>query len=259
MIEARRWIRRLLLVGAAWLATPSAHADTYPDCAKQPSSGDPEVAHQKYIAGKQDYDEGNYDSAIRRFKDAYTLDCTKHELLVIISAAYERKGDKKEAASALEAYVARAPNSPDVGTYQAKIDNLKRQMTTATPPAPQPPPAPEHTIYPWIAVAVGGTALAVGVAILVTTPSLPVGCSKTTTTCQQVPDPKEQADRESQAGRAKDQPTIGIIVMVAGGAVAVGGLVWHFLEPTTPKETAKTRLSPMVAPGLAGLSLGGSF
>ena len=245
----------------------------YPSCTKTVTPGESELAHQKYIAGKQDYDEGNYDSALRRFRDAYTLDCTKHELLIIISAAYERKGDKKEAVGALETYVARSPGAPDVGTYQAKIENLKKQIAAAPPPSATTTTAPstttptpkedvqEHTVYPWIVSAAGVVALGVGIAVMATAPDLPSGCNEATKQCEKKPGETDQEfkDRQAEAGRSVDQPLYGAIVTAAGGALVVGGLVWHFLEPTGPKESGKTNVRPSVGPGFAGLAFGGSF
>ncbi len=247
----------------------SAAPGTYPTCNKTPSSTESDLAHQKYIAGKQDYDEGNYESAVRRFRDAYNIDCTKHELLIIISAAYERKGDKKDAVTALETYVARSPTAPDVSTYQAKIDNLKKQIAATPPPTAAPSPTPpaatqetrEHTPWPWVVGGAGVVAVGIGFAVLATAPSLPSGCNKDTEKCLRNNNESlaDFQDRQERAGRAFRQPTYGIITIVGGGALIAGGLVWHFLEPTGPKESAKTKLRPQLSPGYAGLSLGGTF
>ncbi len=252
------------------VTTVPAFAETtppYASCTKTITPSDSNSAHEKYIAGKQDYDEGNYESAVRRFRDAYTIDCTKHELLIIISAAYERNGQKKEAVTALETYVARAPTAPDVSTYQAKIDNLKKQIAAAAPPPPTAAPptaAPPrdvqgHTIPPWILVGVGGAAVITGVIVAVTTPDLPAGCDKSQRQCTQFPGESNAdfAARQDQAGDAKGQPTVGIVVAASGGALVLGGLLWHFLEPTGPKDMA--RLRPVVSPSFAGFSLGGRF
>jgi len=281
-----------LLVAATSCPAFAQPSQAYPECNKTVSSSESELAHQKYIAGKQDYDEGNYDSAIRRFRDAYALDCTKHELLVIISAAYERKGDKKEAIAALETYVERAPSAPDIATYQAKIENLKKQLAAAeTPPptqteqpsSPPPPPPPiaetrGHTAWPWVMVGVGGAAVVAGVIVALTAPDLPEGCNREDETCgfldpkivenpmtpdQRKPTDDERANlatRREIAGKAVSQPKIGIGIAIGGGALVAGGLLWHFLEPTGPKETAgKTKLRPILSPGYAGLNFGGSF
>ncbi len=245
-------------------AQPAVKTQGYPSCTKTVTPGDSELAHQKYIAGKQDYDEGNYDSAVRRFRDAYTLDCTKHELLIIISAAYERKGDKNEALNALETYVERSPSAPDVGTYQAKIENLKKQIAATPPPAAPPPSSSEaqgHTVYPWLLVGAGVVALGVGIAVIATAPGLPPECDADTKTCRPRPNESnaEYTDRQSEAGKSVDQPKWGAVVTAGGGLLVAGGLLWHFLEPTGPKEAAKTKLRPSLSPGYAGLALGGSF
>jgi len=245
------------------LAEPSS--SHYARCDKTVSSNESELAHQKYIAGKQDYDEGNYVSAVRRFRDAYTLDCTKHELLIIISAAYEREGDKREALNALETYVERAPSAPDVATYRAKIENVKKQIAAARP-APihssssaARVPA-EHSIYPWFLVGAGAVTLGVGITMVATTPSLPGGCDETTKQCVRRQDESagDFENRRVAAGRSVAQPIWGTVATASGVALVAGGLLWHFLEPRQKKPT-KAKLTPTVAPGVAGLALGGTF
>lgn len=250
------------------LAEPGKESPPYPTCDRTVTPAESETAHQRYIAGKADYDEANYESAIRRFRDAYEKDCTKHELLIIISAAYERKGDKRETMNALEAYLARVPNAPDAPTYRTKIENLKRQLTEQKPSSPPPPPpaqaAPppereEHTVYPWLVVGAGVVAVGVGIAVVATAPEMPPGCNADTSFCDPLPNETngELEKRRDEAGRAKGQPLWGGITIGAGGALIAGGLLWHFLEPTGPKDRA--RLRPSVAPGFAGLSYGGTF
>ncbi|MDF2697318.1 MAG: hypothetical protein K0S65_5701, partial [Labilithrix sp.] len=70
---------------------------------------------------------------------------------------------------------------------------------------------------------------------------------------------EEAAKRQDEAGKSVDQPKWGTVVAIGGGALIAGGLLWHFLEPTGPKESTKTKLRPSVAPGYAGLALGGTF
>ncbi|MBX3229785.1 MAG: tetratricopeptide repeat protein [Labilithrix sp.] len=243
---------------------PAPAASDYPPCTPK---GDSEEGKRKYIAARQDYDEGNYDSALKRFKDAYAIDC-KPELLLLVASTYERKGERQQALAALEAYVQRAPkDSPEMPTTQAKIENLKKQIATASPPPPppqQPPPQPqveqqEHTIWPWLVVGAGVLAVGIGVAVVLTSPDLPEGCSEDTLKCTQQPGQSDVAFQKAQdqAGAAKWQPMWGGVTIGGGAVLIAGGLVWHFLEPTGPKENA--RLTPSVGPGFAGLSYGGSF
>jgi hypothetical protein len=46
-----------------------------------------------------------------------------------------------------------------------------------------------------------------------------------------------------------------------GLAVAGGGLIWHFLEPTGSAKTDAPRasFSPVIAPGYSGASVVGNF
>jgi hypothetical protein len=122
----------------------------------------------------------------------------------------------------------------------------------------------EHTIPPWIVVGAGGIAIIVGVVVIATAPKAPEGCSASSETCTKIANepPDAFAKRQEEAGKAKNQPIYGGITIGGGAVLVVGGLLWHFLEPTGPVEktgSLKPKLSPQVAPGFAGMSLGGSF
>ncbi len=263
-----------LAQSAASSATP------YPAACSNVPQSESERAHTIYQAGKVQYDDKNYDAAIAQFREAYKRDCSKHELLIIISRAYELNGNRPEALRALEMYVERVPNAPDVATHKIGIENLKRQIAAAPPPptATTPAPAPttttaaspaemrEHSALPWIVTGVGLAGVAVGVVVIVTTPSLPHNCKVDAGTCTRGAT-ESQSDfnnEESQAGRSKSQPTIGAAIIGIGAAFVVGGLLWHFLEPTGPVEktgkiTPTLRPAPAAGPGYAGMSLGGTF
>lgn len=275
------------LVGLATASTPAfaqppAATSSYATCARTPSKEEAEQAHSRYTAGKLHYDEGDYDNAIKRFKEAYALDCTKHDLLVIISATYEKKNDRLEAIKALETYVQRVGNTPETPTYNAKIENLKREhakQQAAQQPPTNPPTKPSdrveparseggHTIFPWLLVGAGGAAVVAGVVVLVTTPSLPVGCNADTERCTPLPgespDSSDFQDRQSRAGAHVQQPIYGAIVIGGGVVLAGAGLLWHFLEPTDAStgktgRSGKTRLLPNVGAGFGGMSLQGTF
>lgn len=262
-------------------------AGEYPSCAgRQVTQEESDAAHKKYTAGKVDYDEANYDSAINLFRDSYKKDCTKHEILIIISRAYEQKGDRPEAIRALEAYLQRVPNAPEKSTYESRIQKLKelmekdRQKAAAASAAAASQggqgggeKAGGHTIYPWILVGVGGAAVIGGAVLLVARPAFPPNCDKETNECrveqggQPVANPTDQqkaelAKDQERAGNYVGMTTGGLVLLVAGAGLVAGGLVWHFVEPTVSSSSAsnkRPKLGPAVAPGYAGLSLGGSF
>lgn len=276
----------VFLLGAAATTTAPAHAETgqgqsYPTCTgRTVTQQESERAHTIYQAGKIQYDEGSYEAAIAQFREAYVRDCTKHDLLVIISRAYELKGDKQEAIRALDVYLERVPNSPEASAHRQRIENLRKSLAAAPPP-PTPTTAPpsstpaaaptaqpataeprEHTIYPWVMVGTGAVIVVVGSVFLATTPDLPANCDLDKKTCTRQPNESDQdfADRQAQAGRARQQPLFSSVAIAGGGALVVGGLIWHFLEPTGPKEQGLgPRVRPALARGYGGIDLVGRF
>lgn len=247
------------------------------------AAGESERAHVIYQAGKVQYDDANYDAAIAQFREAYKRDCSKHELLVIISRAYELKQDRGEAIRALELYLAREPSSPDAATHRNRIENLRKQLA-ATPlapsapadPAPSTAPPPEdrgHTLPPWIVVGVGGVALATGAILLVAAPSIPPNCDSAGRTCTFVDangvtrtqgltsaEEEKLAEDGRTAGRSVGMTQGGVITMIGGGVLVLGGLLWHFLEPTgSASSSGRPKVLPAVSPGYAGVALGGAF
>jgi tetratricopeptide (TPR) repeat protein len=263
--------------------TSSSAGDPYPTCARKVDASESEAAHAKYLSGKVDYDEGKHDAAIQQFRQAYAKDCTKHELLVIISRAYEFKSDFAEAIRALETYLERVPGSPDAATHRSRIETLKGKLadqkaapqSTAPAPAPtstspeggivDPPPGADeeqgHTALPWVVVGLGAAGIAAGIVVVALTPDLPGQCDAASQTCTRLTgeSDKDFEDRQARAGASQTQPTVGYVIAGAGAALLLGGLVWHFAEPTGPKESAKTRLQPHVGPGYGGLALTGRF
>jgi hypothetical protein len=104
----------------------------------------------------------------------------------------------------------------------------------------------EHTIYPWLAVAAGAAGVVTGAVIVLTSPDHPAGCDEDTKKCVRLAD-ESDADftrRQEDAGVADGRPVLGLIVGGIGLAVAAGGLVWHFLEPTWQTNAGLSEASP---------------
>jgi hypothetical protein len=286
----------LALAGMA-IAVPALaqqSSSAYPAAcdASKVSKSDVERAHTVFLSGKGFLDESNYDKAISYFRDAYSIDCSVHGILPIIATAYERKGDKASAVQALQEYLKRVPGAPDREVVERRIRNLQDQMgaaaaTSATPTASAtvsapptatavptgtvttqptqtataptssatstPPETGGHSAVPWIVVGIGGAAIVTGVILLV------VGSSDVSTAqglCGGRSCPNQPDADQGNTGRTLE--TVGGIALGVGGAAVVGGLIWHFLEPTGPASPA-ARLAPVVSPGYAGLSFHGNF
>lgn len=267
--------------------------------ASKVTKADVDRAHTVYLSGRQFLDESNYDKAISYFKDAYSIDCSVHGILPAIATAYERKGDKAEAVRALEEYLRRAPNAPDHEVIERRIKNLKDQLArdqpapTATAPAatatvspPPPPPASAtgpaepppaatasltsppppgaepassegHSVAPWIVVGIGGAALAAGIVIFAVGQS---DLSSADKVCSNRSACKD-ANAVNQGNTGRTLVNVGGGVAGGGLAVAAAGLLWHFLEKPggAAPSAAVPRVSPVAAPGYAGVSLSGAF
>lgn len=276
-------------------------ATDYPapcDAAKVTKS-DVDRAHTVFLSGKQYLEESNYDKAISYFKDAYSIDCSIHAILPIIATAYERKGDRGEAIHALEEYQKRAPSAPDHEVIERRIRNLKDQQareqpapvasataspapvassapapsaapsstaSVAPPPSSAPPgPSPSeggHTAAPWIVVGAGGVAVIVGAIVWAS------GSGEVSTAERDCPShtctPGDSSD-VSKGNDGRTLETVGWVAMGVGAAAIAGGLIWHFVEPTSPVASAAAHIVPVLAPAsgargsVAGLSVSGAF
>jgi hypothetical protein len=250
---------------------------SYPACTpKTPINS--EAAHGAYIAGKGSFDVAEYGRALDLFKDAYRRDCSKHELLIIIARAYELSGNRPEAIHALETYLERVPNAQDGDVQRQHIANLKQQIaaaevSTAPAPAPPPPPPPvvpppamekrEHTAVPWALAGFGVATAVVGFVVYESgVPKVERGeglCGDQHQSCPSNPTPA-QTSVISDATTGTHLENVGAVVMGVGAAAIVGGLLWHFIEPTgdVAVQTA-LRVTPNVNRGFAGLSLDARF
>lgn len=299
MRRSHRTIPLLLLFGVA-IAIP-AFADVKPGeslpgaCPMNPEKRD--RAHETFITGKTFFDRGERDKALQYYTDAYTIDCSAHFLLVKIADIWELKGNKQESLRILEEFMARTKTSTERENaslrepVQVRVDNLKKDLAAATPTttattpattsataaptATTPPtstataattttPAPEgggHSLLPWIVVGAGGAALVTGGVLTL------VGAGKVSDAdknCNPNPPGSRQCTNQTaidngNSGRSLE--TVGVIVGAVGLAALAGGLIWHFTEPTGPKQEPgpAARLTPQVGPGYAGVSLGGRF
>jgi tetratricopeptide (TPR) repeat protein len=252
------------------------------------SKGDVDRAHTVFLSGKQYLDESNYDKAISYFDDAYSIDCSVHAILPIIATAYERKGDKGEAVRALEEYLRRSPNAPDREHIERRIKNLSDQLSHAEPAAsataassagtapaapppsatPEPsatpaaapteqpasvsPPSHSRSPGPWILTGVGGAATITGIVVWI------VGhgdISTAETACNGRTGCQPSVASQGNSGRRLE--TAGAVVGGVGLATLAGGLVWLLLQK--PAESPAAFVSPVVAPGYAGITMGSSL
>ncbi len=275
-------MRKLLdtLTLGVWLAiTPTvALAETYPDCASEPSDEEVEAAKGAFMAGKAAFDEADYDRAITYWSDAYRRDCTAHDLLRNLARAYELSGQKQGAIDALQAYLDRVPDTAKRDQFLRRIEKLEEQLaaeaaapqeteppvtTTSEPPVSDdspvaPPPPPERgrkPIVPLIVLGAGGVIAAVGVG------GLASEAGKGSDYEDQCGPDRDQCPSEAVLEEAMDwrqrQRVFGAVTL-AGVGVAATGLVWYLAAPRRKPASVDARgttLRPLIAPTGAGLHL----
>lgn len=261
---------------------------TFSSCAKTPTPEDTEGAKGAVKGGVHFEDLGDYDRAIQYFKDAYNLDCTVPKLIIMVGRVQEKKGDRASAISTYEAYLQRAPNSPEASTIAEKVKNLKAALQPPPPAAsaapsvgpaasaapaasgsPVAPPAGEGGERPYgilpLAVAGGGVALAIVGGVL-----LGVGSGKVSTaekTCPNHACPPGTPDSVKAGGNSgRTLETVGVPFLLVGILAAGGGLGWQFLGNKPKADAPKTggldrtiAVHPAVGPGLTGFSVSGAF
>jgi tetratricopeptide (TPR) repeat protein len=294
-----RSLRSPLLVLAfagAVVAAPAyaQQAESYPPpCdASKVSKSDVERAHTVFLSGKQYLDESNYDKAISYFNDAYSIDCSVHAILPIIATAYERKGDKGGAVRALEEYLKRAPNAPDREHIERRIKNLNDQLAQATPTvaptasaavgaptpapaaapqpgvvapssAPAPAPAPSSpdeshrssSVGPLI-LAGAGAAVAIGGAVV-----LGVGAGKISSATSECNGGRANCppDVATKGNSGRTLETVGVAVLIPGAVALGAGVIWLIVQKATAVPSAGAYVSPVVAPGYAGVTVGSTL
>jgi tetratricopeptide (TPR) repeat protein len=282
------------LLGVA-LAVPaiaqSGSVTQYPNCPDPPpklSQTELDAAHASYKVGVEAYDSNDYQKALDNFKDAFRRDCSRVALLNFIARAYEGKGDRAEAIHALETYLQRSPKASDAETVQNRIQNLRALMqqpsstttttttttatATTTASATTAPTATAtatattegggHTVGPWVVVGIGAAAIIPGVIVAV------VGKGQVDAARTACPmfkcDPKTTPvpGYTQNVGDLDNQGTLlenlGIAIAAVGLAAVIGGVIWHFAEPTGAKK-ASAYFLPSFSPGYAGFSFGAKF
>lgn len=255
-------------------------------CNAKPTKTDTAEAKRSYERGKRLFDERDR-GAIDLFRAAYVADCTKHELLVVLSFAYQSDGQLKEALVASELYLKKRGGSlsaEDRHTVEERIALLtqKRKEQDAdaaaaaatapkaivvAPPA-MPPPRAEapvhHSPLPWVLVGIGAAAVVTGAILFpVGSALVPDSCEglglfspNSRSTCTANPGVDATSDTE-KAGRGKGLRLGGFLSMAAGGAAVAGGLVWAAVDAASSSSstTGRRRIVPILSPtelGIAG-------
>lgn len=282
-----------LMLGTAtpattWAEAPAAHAHPYeghafPVCSKPAATGT-ESFDAHYTVGREAFEHGEHTEALKQFVIAYEADCKRHEILIIISRAYEGDQSYADAARVLELYLARVPDAGSGQAIRDRIAKLRekdrekararadeeakaraaeartrpRPADGGAPSASASPPADTSTssVAPWIVVGVGGGIFAAGAVTLVAAAvGLPDGCNfGFPSRCD---DPKSIPEAE----KSRPATYVAVIMMGTGVAAAATGLVWHFVDKpeASSRASSRIRLAPSMSANYTGITLSGAL
>ncbi len=282
-----------LLAALALLVLPTTAlaeepTKSYPDCGREPTDAEVAAAKGAFQAGNASFNEADYARAIDYWEDAYRRDCTANPLLLNLARAYELAGRKRQAVVSLETFLVREPNSGEKDQINRRIEVLKKKIveedaaaaaapqptnggpTTAQPVgATQPPPVDssseraKRSPGPWILIGVGGAATIVGTLGIISNKKkvndADAECGGNRNMC-----PYDVAQRGNDA-----RTTLNASAVLTGAGVAVvgGGVIWYILDgqrvdsanEASSKRSFRARMTPVLAPGVAVLSVAGTF
>jgi tetratricopeptide (TPR) repeat protein len=116
--------------------------------ADEPPDGD---AKRHYQAGTKHFNLGEYDEAVKEYKEAYRLS-EKPYLLYNIAQSYRLSGNEKEALKFYNSFLNAFPDAPNRDAVLALISDLEKSIAahhdTATKPPTGPEPQPDHKPIP---------------------------------------------------------------------------------------------------------------
>jgi tetratricopeptide (TPR) repeat protein len=277
---------KLLLAAVALLMAPAlAHAEeptkSYPDCGREPTDAEVAAAKGAFQAGNASFNEADYARAIDYWEDAYRRDCTANPLLLNLARAYELAGRKRQAVVSLDTFLAREPNSGEREQINRRVEVLKRKIAeedaaaaaappppTTPPPPPPPPPPPSESSkarrspWPWVVIGAGAVVLGVGTIGFIKNKKK---LNDVEARCPSHVCPKGDTTSIDEGNAARSALTASGVAIGVGAAAVVGGAVWWFLDNKAVEKAnhaggiERPRLTPFVAPTIAGLSLSGAF
>ncbi|MFW6049810.1 MAG: PEGA domain-containing protein [Myxococcota bacterium] len=112
----------------AWLLAAALCATAAPALAQEGEPAASDGAREKFLEGQRAYQQGDYETAIARWSEAYELD-PRPLILYNLSQAHERYGQLPEAAAALEKYLAEADaHDPNRETARARLASIRERL-----------------------------------------------------------------------------------------------------------------------------------
>jgi tetratricopeptide (TPR) repeat protein len=224
----------------------------------QPDPPEKTRALELFAESDQHYKAGEFEQAADLLRQAYDL-YPEPLLLYNLARALEGLGDTEGAITQYERYLATATAIDDRGAIERRVATLKAQLEAAKPSdtAVAPPTSPPIVVsespsrpprrLPWV-LAAGGLGVVGGGVVFGL-----VANNKH----QAAIDEPVQAEAAKLQSTAKRYATVSNVMLIGGGALLVGGVVWAVLDMRRAHhEQTTTALHPRVeiSPTYLGLA-----
>ncbi|MEM7137222.1 MAG: hypothetical protein AAF500_11620 [Myxococcota bacterium] len=255
---------RFLLIVAAVAALCGFSGDAN---AQSADSREARIARAKkaFAAGTRAYENGDFEAALARFRQAYKL--TKSpDLLYNIATVSDRMRRDVDALNAYEGYISARPNSPDREHVQGRIEVLRaaieareraaldaeieaqRAALEAVEKVKAERPLTHYVgpgAGPWITIAVGGAAMVTGAVF--------IGLGqRDQNSVSDAPAGSSFTEFEDMADRGPRRTKTGIALLGVGAAGVLGGVIWQ-LTGGREEEIPELSIGP------TGISVRGKF
>ncbi len=226
-------------IDVSLVAAAIALAIVRPAFAQEPSPHDRAV--ELFTQSDKAYKEGDFREAAKDLEAAYGLEPAP-VLLYNLARAYEGMGEKEAAIAAYERYLKVQPDADNRGLVEKRLEALRQEVARSKPPPPPNKPVVETHTRPLgaapIAVAlVGAAGLAAGGVF---------GSLALAQNAKQNDATTSQLDAKSAHDQGATFATVSNVSFIAGGVVALAGLVWILVDRLTATSTRPAASTPFV-------------
>jgi len=210
-------------------------------------------------AGKAAVDKGDYGEALIHFEEALARDPSSKGVVFNMGYCLLKLERYEEAISRFQAFIGMNPGEEKAEKARLYVEVAKKELAKQTPPdkdKPQPIAQPEAEVspWPWVVAGTGGAVAIVGTTFFL------VALGQISTAEDDLAANKITEDQyDTRYNDALDTAVAGRWTLIAGGAVAVAGVVWGVVDSSSSPSSSTTLFVPWTAPDTWGLSAAFSF
>ena len=208
------------------------------------TTSDHDLALALFKHSDEAYKRGDFRGAVNDLEKAYSLEPVP-VLLYNLGRAYEGLGETKKAIDAYERYLKAQPEAEDRGAIQQRLVTLHREAAREEERANNPPPPPPVVVVrsrplgagPIVVTSIGAAGLVAGGVL---------GALALSTSSNENSPQTSQLDAQSAHDRGAAFATGANVAFIAGGVIAIAGIVWLIVDRVTSSSSSASASVPFV-------------